>query len=255
VIPYFVFEQVQVGPFVLKIWGLFVALGILLGVIVSARRAERYSIYPSAIYDLAFWVTLAAVAGGRAVYVWTNDLPFTSLVNVSMSGFSSAGAIIPAFAVTVLYSKLKSINLLSVLETVAPGLLLAEAIGRIGCFLLHEHIGIKTVLPVSINIFGEQRHELSIYFFSSAIVGSVLALFFGKIINRKGAVSLFAITWYFFFRFLIDFLAEDSGPLAVNKYYGLSYTQYFSLAGMVFVAAYVITRMLKRYRNISLRVA
>lgn len=235
-IPYFVLSEIPIGFLTFKVWGLFVAFGIICATIVAAKRAKRYNLSTSFVIDLAFWLTLAAFVGGRVSYLILKKQAISEAFKLSNGGFTTLGAVICAVLVGYFILRKQKVDLRVIMDVIGPPLLLAEGVGRIGCFFLHEHLGIKTKFFLSINIFGEWRHDLAIYYSFFAICGWILLTFLSTRLTATGGfVGFLSIVWYAITRFVVDFFTEGSGEFSVAKYYGLTIAQFFSLIIIVFL--------------------
>ena len=64
-IPYFESHTLSLGPIVLQTWGLFVAAGFVLGGWLAAKRASSRGLDPKVVWDMVFWIFIAAFIGAR----------------------------------------------------------------------------------------------------------------------------------------------------------------------------------------------
>lgn len=230
----------------IHVWGLFVALGIICGTALALQRAKSRGIKQYIIVDIIFWATFASLIGARGAFIIFNG-------NNATMGFSSIGAILAGFIAVLVVERNKKISLLGLLDIFGPALLLTEGVGRIGCFILHEHLGRTTSFILGLNIMGESRHDLGLYFSLVGFAGLFFVLTFERIWKKRmaGTIGMLSILWYFAWRFALEFLLESSGPLAVTKIYGLTFMQIFSGLIIIMVIGYyfirfVVLRMLQR---------
>ncbi|OGS36485.1 MAG: hypothetical protein A2293_13880 [Elusimicrobia bacterium RIFOXYB2_FULL_49_7] len=135
-----------VGFFQLHTYGLMLALGFIVAIVVSSRRAKAADENPSFISDLAVWSIISGLIGGRLFYValnWTefrgNLLsiisPFQADGTFGIGGLVFLGALIAGtlVALVVMYYNGKSI--LTIGDIVAPGVAFGYGVGRLGCFM------------------------------------------------------------------------------------------------------------------------
>ena len=236
-IPYFQFVSLPLlGPLKIQVWGLFVALGIVLAVLASVRLAKKRGLNPERIWDLAFWVIIGAFVMARLVYVFDNNPgyyfhnPFEILA-IWQGGLSVMGGFIGAAIAGVTFLQKKHLDLLGYVDTVVFGLPLGLFIGRIGCFLIHDHPGRPTsfflgvLYPDNIARFD---HGLLL-----SINGLLMFLFFLWLLYRRQVrVGTFLVTfliWYGLVRFGLDFLRAYDGLIVDARYLGLTVAQYGSL--------------------------
>lgn len=244
-IPYLFAERFNIFGISVFIWGLFVSLGLFFGLIVSLYRAKKKGISLNEILNLTFWFLLAAFVGGRAFFFLLNS--------ENGKGFSSAGAIVSGTVMVLIVLRKKGMFFFrSLVDIVAPGLLLSEAVGRIGCFLLHEHIGRRTNFFLGVSVGGVSRHDLGLYFFLSALTGF---LFFStiekKYIHESGQFGALIVGYYFFYRFLLEFLYESAGNFSVDRYHGLTLMQFFSIIAIVLLVLLRINKFKHIVQKIS----
>jgi len=120
-------------------YGICVATAFLVGFWVVRIRARRKGGEVARFEQLVFWGLLGGILGARILYVlqyWRRfaDQP-AEIVRIDHGGLVFYGGLIGAFGAVFLVSSLKSLNKRFVADIFAPALVLAHAIGRIGCFL------------------------------------------------------------------------------------------------------------------------
>lgn len=119
-------------------YGVFVALGILAAVLVSSHFARKTGVSVDFVLDGVFWAVVAGFVGARAAYLMLNWRE--TLAHPLSSVFSGGGGIFIAGAAAgmgavALLSLRKGIPFLLAADILAPGLAIAHALGRVGCFL------------------------------------------------------------------------------------------------------------------------
>src|SRR5690349_19069242 len=66
----------HVGPLALRWYGLMIGIGIVVGIWLVAREAERTGIGREHIYSIATWLVIGGIVGGRLYYVVQNDFGY-----------------------------------------------------------------------------------------------------------------------------------------------------------------------------------
>lgn len=221
--------MVHLGPFSIRLWGVFVALGILAATFYGARRGRRFGIPGEQLWQLSFWVTLFGLVGGRTLYVLEHWRVFAqeplAFFAVWEGGMSAFGAILLGVLAGWLVARRRGIPLRPLTEAVAPALLLGDAIGRLGAAASHMYTGIPTRFPLSYVLDGVQRHEVGVELALASLLGIVVLLGFERFqVPLAGPLLL----WYAAERFLLDFLRASD-----LRYAGLTLAQYFALAGFI----------------------
>jgi phosphatidylglycerol:prolipoprotein diacylglycerol transferase len=234
-IPYFEWHTIQLGPLTLQVWGMFVALGFLLGAFMAGRLAKTRGEDPNVIYNLAPLLVIAGIIGGRLGdvlfyrpgFYWQHPLEIFMLWH---GGASFFGGFIAAVIVIVLYLKKKQLDLLKYSDIMAFGLPFGYAVGRIGCFLIHDHPGTLTHFILGVKYpDGFVRHDLGLY---HALDGALLGLVFLWLARKPRPLGTYVAafsTWYGLSRFFLDFLRTTD-----VRYFGLTPAQYLSVVLTIF---------------------
>lgn len=247
-IPFFTFEHFFIGPIKIYVWGFFVALGILAGVLLLLKKGFFRSPKGDRNFNLIIYLVFTAIIGGRLGYVLFYDFSqfWNHPVNIFKmwdGGMSSFGGFIAATFVLFLW---KEENKLKLLDTLTIPFLSAWIIGRIGCFLIHDHPGSFTNFFLAVRFPSATMHDLALY----EIL--LLLLFFAVFhvlpadgerfpINKIGFLFTSLIFYYSFFRFFLDFLR-----VLDPTWLGLIPSQYgaiiFFIFGLMLLQKIVLTK-------------
>jgi phosphatidylglycerol---prolipoprotein diacylglyceryl transferase len=152
----------EVGPFALRYYGLFIALGIVAATWLTARELERKGYDGALALDSLFFVVPLGFIGARIYHVLTDyDLyasdPIPGVFEVWNGGLGIYGAVAGGFLGVLLFSWYRGISPLAFADAAAPGLILAQAIGRWGNYFNQELFGRPSDLPWAIRIAPENR--------------------------------------------------------------------------------------------------
>lgn len=154
-------SSIELGAVTLHYYALCILLGIILALAIGRLRWRASGGVTSELYDLAIYVIPAGIIGGRLYHVLTTpELYFGSHGRVSDAfkiwegGMGIWGAVALGVLVGYLYFKRRnrSISFPLALDALAPGLLIAQAIGRWGNWFNHELFGAPTSLPWALKI-------------------------------------------------------------------------------------------------------
>jgi len=233
-----IIDVASIGPFKITAWGLMVVLGFFLALWAIYSEAIRKKMNGEIVIDLLTWIFIGGIIGGRIGWLITeaHGISFADALKIWNGGMVWYGGFLGGLLAAYLYMGIKKIHFGKYFDLIAVGLPLGQAIGRIGCHLIGDHIGKQTMLPWGINLpsAGGITHPVSLYE-SLALLG---IFFFIRDMSRHGKKRfdgwLFCIylLLYGIARFLIDFLKVDAA------YLGLTIAQYVSLA---LIAASLIT--------------
>jgi phosphatidylglycerol:prolipoprotein diacylglycerol transferase len=116
--------------------------------------------------DLALYTIIAAVIGARAYYILVFNFSYyiqnpIEVFHIRSGGLSIQGALIAGILFALWYTKKNNISFLKAADTFAPGIIMGQAIGRIGCDVFG--IPMKNVYPWGININNQILHPAQLY--------------------------------------------------------------------------------------------
>jgi len=230
----------QIGPFALHWYGVIMTLAIFLGTFVAGRYITRHGHDGGAVWDLLMWVLIPAIVGARLYYVFIQSprgpdglgrylAHPIEILQVWRGGIHIYGAILFGGITVLLFLRYRKLPLLPYLDGVGLGLLLGQAIGRLGNFINQELYGPPTTLPWGLRIDADHRlapyndltkypesvrfHPLFLYEVSWDAIGFALIFWiahrFAKHL-KTGDVFLMVLIWSPLGRFFIEFLRTDS---------------------------------------------
>lgn len=210
-IPWFDIPTYNIGPLVLQTWGTFVAAGFLFGTWLAARRAQRRGLDPKHVWDMAFWIFLAAMIGARAFHVLFYDPGYYVLhswdaIDPRKPGFAYMGGILGAAGAFWWYVKKRSLSFLDYADELIWGLVWGSGIGRIGCFLTHLHPGTLTSFVLGVQYPDGVRHDLGLYLSLFSFAIGLVFLVFDRRRRRPGFYLGAFFIIYGIGRFFLDFL-------------------------------------------------
>lgn len=150
---------IDLDPVAFSVVGLHIRwYGIIVGAAAAVaawllmREARRRGMVPEMIADAALWVGVAALAGGRALYVAQTDPGLVArdplhLAALWDGGLSFYGALLAAVVALVVFAKRRRMAVLALLDVAAPAAAVGQAIGHLGCLIGGDSYGIPTDLP------------------------------------------------------------------------------------------------------------
>ena len=154
----------DLGFFELRGYAIAIILGIIAAIWISEKRWVARGGKPGEISDLALWAVPFGLIGGRLYHVLTDYQlyfgdgrnPITALY-VWRGGLGVWGAIALGAVGVVIGAKLRGIKVAPLLDAMAPGVLVAQAIGRWGNWFNQELFGRPTDLPWGLEIDADHR--------------------------------------------------------------------------------------------------
>jgi prolipoprotein diacylglyceryl transferase len=137
-------------------YGIILAVGVLVGVYVAEQRWRRRGYPRDGIYDIAFWVVIWGVVGARVYHVITDYQRFEDdawrAFQIWRGGLSIWGAVIGGAIAVIVITRRRQLPTLVVMDCLSVGIVLAQAIGRWGNYFNQELFGKPTTLPWALEI-------------------------------------------------------------------------------------------------------
>ncbi|RQD66905.1 MAG: prolipoprotein diacylglyceryl transferase [Tindallia sp. MSAO_Bac2] len=195
-------------------YGLLVATGMLLGVLLAQKRAIDEGFGEEAIFDIAIWAIPFGVLGARLYYILFNWNYYVSepmrMLQFREGGLAIHGGIILGFIVGYLVCRRKGLPFWNMADITAPSFILGQAIGRWGNYFNQEAYGRPTDLPWAITVNEVQVHPTFLY----ESIWNILVMFFLLYYTPKkkvdGEVFWLYLILYSVGRFFIEGLRTDS---------------------------------------------
>ncbi len=229
----------DLGIVQLNWYGFFISLGILVALLISLSLGIKRGIKKEEILDISFWLIIFGVLGAR-LYDVLLEIPFYiknpfQIIKIWQGGLAIHGAIIAGVLTIFFISKKNNLNFWKISAIFAPGLALAQAIGRIGNYFNQELFGKATSLPWGIPIALENRplelinetHFHPTFIYES--LGCLLIFFILLKINQTKAKSLkdsivsydylvvaLYMLLYSMLRFSLEFIRVDYSPVILG---------------------------------------
>jgi phosphatidylglycerol:prolipoprotein diacylglycerol transferase len=231
---------IHIGPLYFRYYGFILMFGALLAALVSRRLMSRTDRDPDIVWDALIWALIFGVIGARLYHVFT---PSKSLLDAGIDtryylthplqilmtwqgGLGMPGAIIGGVLGLYIFARRNGISFSYLLDVAAPGVPLAQAVGRWGNFVNQELYGPPTDLPWGILIRPENRlegyesferfHPLFLYesLWNLASAGLMIWLFYRyRDRLRSGDFFFIYLILYPVGRFLLEFIRLDFVPL------------------------------------------
>ncbi|MGZ4192935.1 MAG: prolipoprotein diacylglyceryl transferase, partial [Solirubrobacteraceae bacterium] len=154
---------ISIGPFFFHAYGICYVFAVAAAIFISRRRWSRVGGDPELCYEIAMWAFPAGLIGGRIYFDITtpSQIPdhWWGVFAIWQGGLGIWGGIAAGVGVGlfVAHRRLGHDDLLRLMDAVAPGLLVAQAIGRIGNYFNQELFGAPSSLPWALKISRSHR--------------------------------------------------------------------------------------------------
>jgi prolipoprotein diacylglyceryl transferase len=245
---------VHLGPLQLHMYGLTLLVAIVAAIWLTGRRWTALGGEFELVTRVAVWGVAFGVVGARAYHDVTswNEVPtpkWEGIFEVWKGGLGIWGGILFGALAGAVVVRRAGFSVATFLDVAAPGLLLAQAVGRIGNWWNQELFGKPTTLPWGLKIDAAHRpvqyfdratfHPTFLYELIWNLIGVAVLLYVARRFRIR-APGLFAlyVAWYCFGRFFEELLRIDPA----HHFAGLRLNAWVSIVVFVGAVAYFVWR-------------
>lgn len=138
-------KSISIGGFEIAYYGMVIALGMALGIMLILKIARKSGQNEDTYVDLTMITIVCAIIGARIYYVifswqdYKDDL--RQIFNIRGGGLAIYGGVIAGLITILVFAKVKKLNVYLLLDTVCPGLAVGQILGRWGNFFNREAFG------------------------------------------------------------------------------------------------------------------
>ena len=150
---------IELGPFRIHFYALFILTGMALAIWIADRRLQARGAKSGLALDIALWTVPFGIIGARIFHVLTHPDDYffegadlTDVFKIWEGGLAIYGGLIAGAVGAYLGARQSGIKFWSFADAVAPGILLAQAVGRWGNYFNEELFGQPTTLPWGLEI-------------------------------------------------------------------------------------------------------
>lgn len=147
------------GPFPIRAYAMFILAGIVVAVWITQRRLANRGGKPGQALDVAVWAVPFGVVGGRIYHVISSPQAYfgqggdpVSALYIWQGGLGIWGAVALGTVGAWIGCRRHGVSFLDYADSAAPGVVLAQAIGRLGNYFNNELYGASTDLPWGLEI-------------------------------------------------------------------------------------------------------
>lgn len=246
-------EFIRLGPLDIHTYGVFVAIGFIVGLAVASRRARHEGIDPERITDLGAWLIVSGMLGGKLfhmIFFWDDFLYGWRMEGVRSlrEGFVFYGGLIVASLTAVAYTTVKKLPFFRVADIFAPSIALGHAFGRLGCFFNGCCYGKPCSLPWAVTfppphvMAGIPVHPTEVYetLGNLAIFAGLSAVY--RLKRADGQIWWLYILSYGVLRFVVEFFRGDY----TTHYFGVLTLGHLVAILMIAVASVALALLPRR---------
>ena len=247
----------SIGPLTIHTYGLFVAMGFAVAVLVTVKIGKAQGMESPQIMDMGFIIILCAIIGSRLGYVLLDVSHYIhqplDIFKIWEGGLVFSGGIVFVLLVIPWYFKHYRLPFWSMADLWAPGMVIGQAIGRIGCFMAGCCYGQPTNVkwcvvfthPQSLAPLDVCLHPTQLY---SALAGFIIFTVLMVLTRKKkfeGQVFIWLIILHSTGRLLLErFRGDDRGLIPGTE---MSITQVITL--FLLIGAVVTLIVIKSKRK------
>ncbi|MBW0766979.1 prolipoprotein diacylglyceryl transferase [Mammaliicoccus lentus] len=246
---------IQLGPLSIRWYGIIIASGILIGYLMAQSTVKKVGIKEETLIDLIIWCVVMAIICARIYYVafeWEYYSQHLAEIPLIMNGgIAIHGGLIGAFLTGAILCRVKNLSFFQMVDIVAPGIILAQAIGRWGNFINQEahggpvsrsfleNIHIPEFIINQMQIDGVFYQPTFLYESIWNIIGFIILLLIRP--HLKIGETFFAyLIYYSIGRYFIEGLRTDS----------LMLTEYLRIAQVISIVIIIASIIFILYRRI-----
>ncbi|MFA4081962.1 prolipoprotein diacylglyceryl transferase [Mycobacteroides salmoniphilum] len=160
----------HLGPIPIRAYALCIIAGIIVALVIGDRRWEQRGGERGVIYDIALWAVPFGLVGGRLYHVMTDWQTYfgphgkglAKAIAVWEGGLGIWGAVALGGVGAWIACRRRGISLPAFGDAIAPGIVLAQAIGRLGNYFNQELTGGPTTLPWGLELFYRRSADGSV---------------------------------------------------------------------------------------------
>jgi phosphatidylglycerol:prolipoprotein diacylglycerol transferase len=239
----------SIGHFMIRWYGIIVTIAIFTGVWLGMREARRKGFDENELSNAVLPVILAGILGARLFHVldhWGHEYAANPIRALYFweGGLAIWGAVAGGLLAVALSSRKYGWRLPALLDAFAPGLVLAQAIGRIACLITGDAMGKPTLGPLGFAYSSPNAMvpELGVYYTPMPLYEIIVNL------------SIFAVLWQLrkrswpdgrlFLLYLVMYSLERFALGFVSSYQilalGLTQSQWISVIGLAVAGLYLL---------------
>lgn len=154
-----VWSQFSLGPLTIHTYALCLLAGMIAALVMTQRRLGRRGAHTGVVLDIVVWAVPLGLVGARFYHVFTHIgdyfYPGANVWNILAiwdGGNALYGSLLGGAVGAYIGCRLAGIRFWSFADALAPAMLVAQAIGRLGNYFNHELFGLPTTLPWGLEI-------------------------------------------------------------------------------------------------------
>lgn len=225
----------HVGSFPVRSFGVMLMIGFVVAILLASKRAKQNGLTEQIVQDGAIWIIVTGVLFARILFIvqeWPSYAgKWNEIFKLQMDGLTSFGGLLGGALGILVFAKIKKFKPVQLLDTVGVPMLVASAIGRVGCLLNGCCYGFACASsPPGVTIYeanGQIHRDLAghSYFLPAQLVDSALVLIGAWLIVRMesrgrvhpGIPISLTLVAYGLARFVYEFFRAGSSSTTIGN--------------------------------------
>lgn len=224
-------DILTIGSFTIHGYGLMIGLGVVAALLMGDRRSKKFGLDGEQIYGMTFCTVVLGFAAARVLFILTQWERFLQdpVQFLAGNGFVVYGGIIGGALTIYVFCRIKKLDVLAYLDLMIPSVALAQAFGRVGCFLAGCCYGKETDSWLGV-VFtnsdfapnGVKVLPTQLFMAVGDLLIMMILLWYASRKPMRGRTSMLYLILYSVGRFGIEFLRNDNrgtvGVLSTSQF-------------------------------------
>lgn len=261
-LPAFSLSGWNIGPLTLHTYGVLLAAAFLAGLWVAARQARRAGLDATRVTDLGVYVLIAGLLGAKALLLVVDWKYYSQhwgeVFGIFQSGGVFYGGLLVALPVALVLIHRYRLPVWGTVDVLAPGVIMGQAIGRLGCLAAGCCHGRPADVPWAVtfrDIYAQRTvgtpvdvplHPVQLYETLAALAIFVVLLWMAPRKRFHGQIAAAYLLLYATARFVLEYYRGDASRGTVFD--GALSTSQGIAAGLVLVTLIVLPYLVRNHR-------
>lgn len=211
-------ELFSIGHFSISLLGVTSALGMIIGLLLIQKEGERKRLDKDKLMDLGLYIVVFGILGARLGYIVFFDPVYymenpMAVFRITQGGLSIQGAILVAGSFAFWFMKKKKMAVWKTADAIVPGVILGQAIGRVGCDVFG--VPMSRNWPWGVMVGGELLHPAQLYEVALNFILFLIIWRRRQTAQFDGELFFIYVIGFAFNRFIVEFFR--SNPLVIGS--------------------------------------
>ena len=211
-------ELFSIGYFSISLLGVTSALGMIIGLLLIQKEGERKRLDKDKLMDLGLYTVVFGILGARLGYIVFFDPVYymenpMAVFRITQGGLSIQGAILVAGSFAFWFMKKKKMAVWKTADAIVPGVILGQAIGRVGCDVFG--VPMSRNWPWGVMVGGELLHPAQLYEVALNFILFLIIWRRRQTAQFDGELFFIYVIGFAFNRFIVEFFR--SNPQAIGS--------------------------------------